>query len=107
MPIRHAARDRYVFSLLGETVVTAVAAADMESISMAVLAFLLKRCWQNCAKSSKNEYNTGIAKRVNKRDNVWPPTVNTAIERRSSAPGPVAMSSGSSPATNDTVVIKM
>src|SRR5690606_38177137 len=93
--IRWTIRGRYVFSLPGATVVTAVAAvaaAGMESTSLAVSALLLKPCWQNCAKSSKNEYNTGTAKSVNKRDNVWPPTANTAIERRSSAPGPVAMS---------------
>ena len=38
---------------------------------------------------------------------VWPPTASTAIERRSSAPGPAPINSGSMPATKAIVVIRI
>jgi len=42
----------------------------------------------------ENVYRTEMASRFSSSESIWPPTARTAIERRSSAPGPVAISSG-------------
>ena len=44
---------------------------------------------------------------VSNSDNDWPPITIIAIERRSSAPGPLPKASGSMPATSVTVVINI
>jgi len=59
------------------------------------------------AASSKKVYATGVASSVSSSDSSWPMTTGPAVARLNSAPMPCDVTSGSMPATNANVVIRI